>query len=308
VSYAEQLAALTSPTDPVADRMRADRVQATALHYLGDQRRARHHIDRALAHSSAVEVGTQSVGAGLDLLVSAHYFQARILYLQGFADRARRIVVQNIAESEGSGQALTFCSVLGQGACPIALLAGDLDEAERYGRMLLDHTERFQIRLWNIWASCFISLLAIRRGDIDHRMEGMRAGLGLAGEAQLLPRFMLIRAEYARYMGEFGAVDEALKIIENMLAGCATRDEGWYVPELLRVQADLLLAAGADKSAQAEALYMRSLAIARARCSSLGIAHGCKLYPLPDPAAATRRGNDVVAIRPRPFPRCVGDR
>jgi tetratricopeptide (TPR) repeat protein len=129
--------------------------------------------------------------------------------------------------------------------------------------MLLDHTERFQIRLWNIWASCFISLLAIRRGDIDHGLESMRAGLGLAGDAQLLPRFMLIRGEYARYMGEFGAVDEALQTIEDMLAGCATRDEGWYVPELLRVQADLLLAVGADKSAQAEALYMRSLSIAR---------------------------------------------
>ncbi len=263
VSYAEQLAALTSPTDSVADRMRADRVQATALHYLGDQRRARHHIDRALAHSGAVEVGTQSVGAGLDLLISAHYFQARILYLQGFADQARRIVVQNIAESEGSGQALTFCSVLGQGACPIALLAGDLDDAERYGRMLLAHTERFQIRLWNIWAGCFIGILAIRRGDLDHGMEAMRAGLSLAGEAQLLPRFMLIRCEYARYLGGSGAADEALRIVEEMLAGCAARDEGWYVPELLRVKAELLLAAEADKSAEAEALYMRSLAIAR---------------------------------------------
>jgi predicted ATPase len=263
VSYAEQLAALSDPTDSVADRMRADRVQATALHYLGDQRRARHHIDRALAHSGAVEVGTQSVGAGLDLLISAHYFQARILYLQGFADQARRIVVQNIAESEGSGQALTFCSVLGQGACPIALLAGDLDDAERHGRMLLAHTERFQIRLWNIWAGCFVGILAIRRGDIDHGMQAIRAGLSLAGEAQLLPRFMLIRCEYARYLGESGAADEALQIVEEMLAGCAARDEGWYVPELLRVQAELLLAADADKSAQAEALYTRSLAIAR---------------------------------------------
>jgi hypothetical protein len=48
---------------------------------------------------------------------------------------------------------LSFCSVLGQGACPIAFWAGDLDAAERYGAMLLDHTERHPIRLWHIWAA-----------------------------------------------------------------------------------------------------------------------------------------------------------
>ena len=263
VSYAERVAALIGDSNLASDRMTADRLQATALHYLGDQRRARHYIDRALAHGFTVEVGTRSVGAGLDLLISAHYFQARILYLQGFANQARRIVRQNIAECEGSGQTLTFCSVLGQGACPISLLAGDLDDAEQYGRMLLAHTQRFQIRLWNIWAGCFNSLVAIRRGDVEQGVKGMREGLNLAGEARLLPRFMLIRGEYARYMGQAGAANEALQNVAEILAGCEARDEGWYVPELLRIQAGLLLSAGSGQQDQAESLHLRSLAMAR---------------------------------------------
>ena len=62
-----------------------------------------------------------------DQQVTAHYFQARILWLLGFADQAMRIVEHNIEEGHSIGNALSLGSVLGQGACPIALLCGDLD-------------------------------------------------------------------------------------------------------------------------------------------------------------------------------------
>ena len=74
--------------------------------------------------------------------VSTHYFQARILWLQGFAGQALRVVEHNIEEGNVVGQALSYCSVLGQAACPIAFWVGHLDAAERYGALLRDHTER----------------------------------------------------------------------------------------------------------------------------------------------------------------------
>ena len=109
----------------------ADRLLATTLHYLGDQNDARHHIDRVLAHLADMTLKPQIVRFRFDLRVSTHYFQARILWLQGFADQALRAVEHNIEEGRASGHALTFCSVLGQGACPITFLAGNLDAAER---------------------------------------------------------------------------------------------------------------------------------------------------------------------------------
>src|ERR1700756_2517058 len=86
---------------------------------------------------------------------------------------------------------LTFCSVLGQAACPIAFWAGDLDAAERYGAMLLDHTERHPIRLWNVWARCFNGLVIVKRGDIAGGLQALRRGLEQAGDARFLPRFLL---------------------------------------------------------------------------------------------------------------------
>ena len=259
LTFAEQFAALVGEFDKAVERMMGDRILATSLHYLGEQTRAQHHIDRALAHASAPAFGSRTVSAGFDLLVSAHYFQARILWLRGFADRALQIVMHNIEEGRLLDQPLSFCSVLGQGACPIAYLAGDLDAAERYGAMLLDHTERHSIRLWNIWARCFNGLVTARRGDLEAGTRAMREGLNQAGEARLLPRFLLLRGEHALYRGD-GAIGD----VDAMLAACEARDEGWYVAELMRIKAELLLAR--DEAGDAtEALLQRSLDLARAQ-------------------------------------------
>jgi hypothetical protein len=155
IEFARRFADLAAQTGDAIDLMMADRLLATALHYFGDQSEARRHIESALTQLAALAQEPQIVRVRFEMRVSTHYFQARILWLQGFAEQALRVVEQNIEEGNAVGQALSFCSVLGQGACPIAYWAGDLDAAARYGTMLLDHTERHPIRLWNIWARCF---------------------------------------------------------------------------------------------------------------------------------------------------------
>jgi predicted ATPase/DNA-binding winged helix-turn-helix (wHTH) protein len=257
VEFARRFASLVAhSTDPI-ELVTANRILATALHYLGDQNGARQQIDRALAHDNIPSWRPRVISPGFDLLVSSHYFQARILWLQGFVERALRVVEQNIEEGLALGQALTFCSVLGQGACPIVLYAGDLEAAQRYGTMLLAHTDRHQIRLWNIWARCFNGLVTARRGDIPLGLGILRDGLEQAGDARLLPRFLFLRGEQALYLGRTGEVALALDSVDQMLARCAARDEGWYTAELSRIKGELMLAGGAV--ANAEKLFVQSL-------------------------------------------------
>jgi len=246
--------------------MMADRILATTLHYLGDQKDARQHIDRALAHLAALAQQPQIVRLRFDMRVSTHYFQARILWLQGFADQALRVVEHNVAEGRAIGQALTFCSVLGQGACPIALLAGALDVAERYGAMLLDHTERHPIRLWQVWARCFNGLVIARRGDLSAGIQALRDGLDQAGEARFLPRFLLLLGELAACLGKAGEIALGPETVEQTLARCEARDERWYVAELLRIKGELtLLEGGTDAAAAAERHFLEALDCARSQ-------------------------------------------
>ena len=221
--------------------MMADRLLATSLHFFGDQKRARHHIDQVLARLEDLRARPQIVRFRFDLRVSTHYFQARILWLQGFANRALRLVDRNIEEGIAIGHALTHCSVLGQAACPITFLAGDLDAAERHCASLLDHTERHPMRLWNLWAQCLRGMLMAKRGNIAAGAGVLQKALDQADQARFLPRFMLPLGEMAVCLGEIGEIADALATVDDMLERGQTRDERWYFAELLRIKGELLL-------------------------------------------------------------------
>jgi predicted ATPase len=159
---------------------------------------------------------------------------------------------------------LSFCSVLGQGACPIAFWAGDLDAAERYGAMLLEHTEHHPIRLWRVWAGSFIGLVMARRGDVANGLQALRGGLEQAGDARFLPRFLPLLGELAVCLGETGEIAPGLATVEDALVRCEARDEGWYIAELLRIRGELtLLKGGPDAAAAAEEHFRRALDRAR---------------------------------------------
>jgi predicted ATPase len=260
LDFARRFAAQTeTSTDPI-DFMMADRILGTSLHFLGDQTSARRHIDQVIARLRAMALQPQIVRFRFDLRVSTHYFQTRILWLQGFADQALRMVAQNIEEGRAIGHALTFCSVLGQGACPITYLAGDFQAAAQYTAMLLDHTERHPLRLWQLWARCFDGMVTAKRGDLAAGLRTLRGGLDAAGEARSLPRFLLPLGEFAACLGEAGDVAEGLATAEEALARCKARDEGWYLPELLRIKGDLLAREAGD---QAEACFDDAIVLAR---------------------------------------------
>jgi predicted ATPase/DNA-binding winged helix-turn-helix (wHTH) protein len=263
LEFAQRFADVVAGATDAVDLMMADRLLATALHFFGDQNRARVHISRVLEHLEVLAQKPQIVRFRFDLRVSSHYFQARILWLQGFGDQALRVVKNNIEEGHAIGHALTFCSVLGQGACPVTFLAGDLDAAEHYCAALLEHTERHPIRLWNIWARCFKGMLMVKRGHIGAGLEGLRTALDQAGDARLLPRFLLPLGELAACLGEAGEAARGIATIEEALARSVAREEGWYLAELLRIKGELLRKSDSIGTAAAEKCFTQALEVAR---------------------------------------------
>jgi predicted ATPase/DNA-binding winged helix-turn-helix (wHTH) protein len=264
LEFANRFAGAAAGSGNSVDLMMADRLLATTLHYLGDQNLAHHHITRTLSRLSDLTPKPQVIRFRFDLRVSAHYFQARILWLIGLADQAMQVVERNIEEGRASGHALTFCSVLGQGACPLTFLAGDFDAAERYGVLLIEHTERHPIRLWNLWARAFRGMVMARRAGVAAGLPVLRKALELAGEARFLPRFLLPLGELASCLGEAGEVAQGLATVDEALARCEARDERWYQAELLRIKGELLLHPGECRSAAAAGqAFDKALEVAR---------------------------------------------
>ena len=250
LGLATRLLDLVQGSSDQTDLIMADRLMATTLHYRGDQNQARVYIERMFDRYSAVAARPRIVRFHVDQQVPARYFQARILWLQGYVDQALQAVQRNIQEGEALGHALSFASVLGQAACQIALFTGDLAAARRYGSMLLDHSERHALQLWNDWARCFIGLVAIKEGDVPAGLEVMRSAFETAGDSRLLPRYMLLLGEYAATIGRSGQHRLGLETVDEMLARCERTEERWYEPELRRVRGELLVLDSATNSAE----------------------------------------------------------
>jgi len=89
----------------------------------------------------------------------------------------------------------------------------------------------------------------------------LRAGLEQAGEASFLPRFLLLQGEQAHYLQMIGETTQAIANLDRMLERCQEREETWYVPELLRIKGEVLLAH--DPAADVEPLFLRALEEAR---------------------------------------------
>ncbi|MBW7973761.1 winged helix-turn-helix domain-containing protein [Bradyrhizobium sp. BR 10289] len=235
---ADRFASTAANSPDRTDVMLGDRLTAVTLHYLGEQNDARVRIDRV--NASLHLLAEKPKIFPLDLRISTQYFRARILWLQGLADQARALAARNIEEGRTNDHALTFCSVLGQAACPIAFWAGDFDAAERHGTELLEHTERHAIRLWGLWARAFNAAVATRRGDAATGLPLLREELNRAGDARFLPRFLPLLGELAAGCLEAGQIDRGLDVIEDTLTRCNDRQELWYLPELIRIKGELM--------------------------------------------------------------------
>jgi predicted ATPase/DNA-binding winged helix-turn-helix (wHTH) protein len=223
------------------DRLVGDRMIGYLLHLMGDQEEARRHIARMVDQYRPPVIGAQMIRYVFDQRATAQCFLARILWLQGFADQAMRLVEELVEAAVASKDVLSLCQILVQAACPIALYRGDLDAAERYATMLLDQSARQALEFWRIYGRCFHALLAARRGLSDGEVANFGAAVEGLREIQYGVYYTMFLGEYAGALGRAQRPKEGLATIEKAIARCEANDERWYFAELLRIRGEILL-------------------------------------------------------------------
>jgi predicted ATPase len=170
---------------------------------------------------------------------------ARILWLQGFPDQAMGAATDAITAARKSGHSFAMVYALAFGSVPVALWTGDIAEAGRMVDLLIAHTVGNQRT--EQWVSCFAGVLRLRNGN---ERESLVASF-------IEPRVDLFPVhEIADLLSREG--------MPVPLLDPEPAEVLWNTPELLRVDAELLLwhnAPGAGTAA--EARLLRALEIAR---------------------------------------------
>src|SRR5262249_52737704 len=166
LTLAEQFSELAARHSNTTDISVGDRMIGYILHLMGDQTRARLHIERMLSRYEVPMIGAHMIRFVFDQRATAQCFLARILWLQGFPDQAMRLVKSIVEGAEASKDVLSLCQVLVQAACPVAFFVGDLAADKRYVAMLVEHAERQALVFWQIYGRCFQGLLSIKSCDL----------------------------------------------------------------------------------------------------------------------------------------------
>jgi hypothetical protein len=261
LTQAQRFCALAAnPADP-NHRLIGERMLGISHHYLGDQVRARRHLEAVLDEHVESENRSHILRFQVDLRVSARTFLAPVLWLLGLPDQAMRAAEAAVEDARAANHVLSVCHALVFGACPTALLAGDLASGDHYASMLIDHSARHGLARWHAYGCGYRGALLIKRGDIAAGLQLLRAGFDELGSFATL-RFMDLLVPEA--LCEAGEIGKGLVAVEGRIARSKETEELRLVAELLRIKGELLLLQGGPGApAKAEDHFRRALDWAR---------------------------------------------
>jgi tetratricopeptide (TPR) repeat protein len=265
LDLAEKFRTVAAETADGADVRIGSRLIGLAMHILGDQPGAQRQLKPLVGSRVAMDDRPSHIILyQYDQRVLLDCYYARVLWLQGFGDQARR-VTDNLVDCVGTkDHALSQVYTLIFAACPIVLSVGDLTTAGHHVRLAIDLAARHALGIWKAWAQCYEGILLIKRGDQRAGSDLLQLALGRL-PAPIFDHLMsLFLAELAVGLGGSGLIAEGLAMVDKALARAEQTGARWYLAELLRTKGELLLLGGASSAVTtAEQCFQQALDVAR---------------------------------------------
>ena len=264
LAFAQRFRRLAARQPDSADRLIADRMIGTVLLYMGDLTNGRRRIERMLSRYAEPLDRSHTIRFVWDQRVAGEMVLAVILWLQGFPDQAIRTAQRTIENARAKDHTILLCYVLSTAACPVALWIGDLAAAEYYVSMLLEHSAKLAMKVWQAGGRCLKGALLLKRGEDDNGLRLLRTALDELRDAGFLLRCTAFLGALAEGLAGNGQIAEGLAVVEEALARSESSEERWWIAELLRVKGELvLLENGPEAAAAAEDHFRKALDWAR---------------------------------------------
>jgi predicted ATPase/DNA-binding winged helix-turn-helix (wHTH) protein len=258
LQIATRFATLPDGAVEAADRLVGERILAVTLHILGDQTRARLHIENMLRGYIAPPGETHILRYHFDQSVAARAFYAQILWLLGFPDQAMAVGNRALDDAMKLGHDFSLLYALVYGVCPVALERGDFAATEGQVLRMFQRSETF--RPMRVWGQCYAGVLGIRRVDTASGLSLLRDGLKGFAKSNFQNRYVFFLGDLALGLSNAGDHRGALATIDEALDQSERNHDRWYVAELMRIKGELVLRQNQpEAAASAGALFNSSL-------------------------------------------------
>lgn len=241
-----------------------ERTIGMSLFYLGDNINSRLHAEAMLRQYFRPNDRSHIIRFQFDPRIVSRTLLSKLLWAQGFPDRAMKEAHAAVEEATTVGHAMSLALTLAQGACPVALLSGNLTAAEHAINLLLKHTMEHVLDLWHAWATCFDAMLSIARGNKDGGLKALYGALDDLPQGAFFAQYAGIQATLAETLGSAGAITRGHTTIDAAIMRSERDEERWYLAEFLRVKGELLRFEDTPRATrEAEDCFRRSLECAK---------------------------------------------
>ena len=261
LAAAKRCGSIAERSGSLTDRIIAEWMLAAAHHLAGNQVAAIDHCERGFTLEA--EIGRLNVNLfGYDHHLRAELALARALGLRGAPERAGRLARTAIADAALSHLPGDYSMAAGNGI-PVLIWSGDTGESGELIDRLISHTEKHSLTSHNAAARALKGEWLLLAGDSAAAVEMLQQALGMLHQAQLR---MIIPGAFralASALGCCGRHGEARALIDHTLSSAIDMGQKYFLPELLRTQAEILLASPAPDIDAAEQGLRKSILLAR---------------------------------------------
>jgi len=217
----------------------AHSLSGISRHLMGDLGGARLELEAALEHGPSSQQ-TSTVYIGFDHYNWAAIALARTLWLQGHPARAVERAHQAVKDAERMDHPISLAIVLNW-AASLFLWTGDLPNAEKHIDWFISRAESHSFGPYLDVGRGRKGALAVRRGDAKSGVENLRGSL----EKLHAARYELLTTEFnislVQGLAAIGQFTEGITLIDETIRLVETNGDVSYLPEFLRVKANLLL-------------------------------------------------------------------
>jgi predicted ATPase/DNA-binding winged helix-turn-helix (wHTH) protein len=261
LGYAERSSAVaTIVGDPAAAAL-ARSLSGISRHLMGDLGNARAELEAALEYGPGSR-RISNVYADFDHYNWAAIALARTLWLQGHPAQAVERAHRAIKDAERMDHPISLAIVLNW-AASMFLWAGDLANAEKHIDWFISRAESHSFGPYLEVGRGRKGALAVRRGDAKSGVENLQGCL----EKLRAARYELLTTEFnislVQGLAAIGQFAKAVALADESIRLVETNGDVSYLPELLRVKGNLLLAMPRPDADDAETCFTRSLELSR---------------------------------------------